>query len=188
MAGGSLPYLARYWSAKVSLRAGLHLKHCDFARSWSAHQSPAFWKSAATFGLHSEHTSSGIPCSSHHQPECFGFAPSASGDPWPSPSCADDFVTVVDGAGDWPQPIAKETKATKKVAERSETFIIHFSRGESSRNADGASAATTSCSVGRLGSLRSNVAANTIYKTRKTNNVMMNAPITPPITTVAKGR
>src|SRR4051794_34405513 len=47
------------------------MKHCDLARSCFSHQSPFFLHSAATFGLHKEHSSSGTPCSSHHQPSCF---------------------------------------------------------------------------------------------------------------------
>src|SRR6516225_4176710 len=68
--GGSLPYFAWYAAANFSLSFASHLKHCDFGRSCSLHQSPFFLKSAATLALHCPQTSSGTPCSAHHQLLC----------------------------------------------------------------------------------------------------------------------
>src|SRR6478672_7399603 len=65
--GGSLPYLARYWAANFSLYSGWQMKHCESGRSCFSHQSPFAFISFATLLLHRAQTSSGTPCSAHHQ-------------------------------------------------------------------------------------------------------------------------
>src|SRR3954452_7007399 len=44
------------------------MKHCDSGRLCFSHQSCFALKSATSFVLHCAQTSSGTPCSSHHQP------------------------------------------------------------------------------------------------------------------------
>src|SRR5579885_1532044 len=82
--GGSLPYFARCLAAYLSLSEGSQMKHWDLARSCSLHQSPLSLKALATLALHMLHSSSGTPCSSHHQPLwSWAFFPSL---PWSWPS------------------------------------------------------------------------------------------------------
>src|SRR5207244_1016401 len=69
---GFLPYFATYMSSNFLYSAGLHLKHCDCARLWMAHQSLLslnFFLALAA-DMQMLHISSGTPCSSHHQPAC----------------------------------------------------------------------------------------------------------------------
>src|SRR6185295_17453353 len=66
--GGCLSYLASYWAANSASFSGWQTKHCESGRSWVSHQSPLALNSAVSFKLHWAQTSSGTPCSSHHQP------------------------------------------------------------------------------------------------------------------------
>src|SRR5262245_29351778 len=81
--GGFSPYLASYSAANSASFSGWQTKHCESGRSCLLHQSPLALKSPTSFTLHRAHTSSGTPCSSHHQPSR----------PWPA------FTTLPSLAG-----------------------------------------------------------------------------------------
>src|SRR5689334_5636557 len=68
--GGCLPYLASYNAANLASSSGWQTKHCDSGRSCFAHQSPLALNSFAILELHCAQTSSGTPCSLHHQLSC----------------------------------------------------------------------------------------------------------------------
>src|SRR3954471_21060980 len=62
------------------------MKHCESGRLCFSHQSFFALKSAISFVLHCAHTSSGTPCSSHHQPSWL----------WPATSVAPpDFAAAL---------------------------------------------------------------------------------------------
>ncbi len=106
--GGCLPYLASYWAANLASSSGWQTKHCESGRSCSAHQSPFFWNSAASFELHSAQTSSGTPCSLHHQPPCVCSSVGRA----PPCSAASSLGSAVDSA----QPTSSAAKSMAVAA------------------------------------------------------------------------
>src|SRR4051795_9176631 len=56
------------------------MKHCDSGRLCFSHQSFFALKSATSLVLHWAHSSSGTPCSSHHQPSWLWPATSLTAD------------------------------------------------------------------------------------------------------------
>ena len=68
--GGFSPYLASYSAANSASFSGWQMKHCDSGRLCFSHQSPFALKSATSLVSHWAQTSSGTPCSLHHQPSC----------------------------------------------------------------------------------------------------------------------
>src|SRR4051794_21638720 len=55
------------------------MKHCESGRLCFSHQSPLALNPATSFAWHCAHSSSGTPCSSHHQLSCECSAAATAG-------------------------------------------------------------------------------------------------------------
>src|SRR5438128_1219765 len=93
---GDLPYRATYLSSNVLYLLASQMKHCDLARSCSSHQSPLSLNFVLTFasGRHWLHSSSGTPCSAHHQPSCLASPLSPSFFPSLAFACKSLFLSI----------------------------------------------------------------------------------------------